>query len=225
MKIYSYFGLLLIFLFSLTPAAGNAALITQQFYVEIDSVVLSVFAGPEVTQTELIKYFPGPSVGERYAGTVSYDNSRISVSGQYIIGYTATWVNDPLADEWQDWGISWNGTGFGWMADIYIPPRLYFIDGKLTGIDSIYHEDQWPNGLENEGFLGTDYVSSGGFIYMFDGPQGTFDGTATFIVHGTLHVQQISEPATMMLLGFSIAVLASLTGKKFRGNRSTSMNS
>jgi hypothetical protein len=77
---------------------------------------------------------------------VTYDDINIPDFGAYTIGYSDPWRTDSIADEFQNWGLSWNGIGMGWMFDTgyHIYPRLYFTDGKLSGIESIYHADLWP---------------------------------------------------------------------------------
>jgi hypothetical protein len=185
--------------------------VTQSFYVEIESISVSPYGSGSLDDpVAAFAQYPTAGVGSRIWGSVTYNPTNVPTLGSYIIG-SADWEGTPdaLADEFQFWWLDWSGLVYflDWWNS-HIPPRLYFLNGKLIGIDAVYHADM---GLEDEGFIGSRYFAHGYFLYSFEDPEtGRWTDYAWFRTEGTLHFQTVPEPASLLLLAFGLASLAAM---------------
>lgn len=186
---------ILVILCLCTPA--EAALFTQAFYVKIDSVTIKETLGND--------WYYGPEVGSVFKGSVTYDDTNVPDSGAFMVGHTGTWPEDTGVDELQDWFLAWEGvTPLGWELDFfYDVSRLFFLDGRLTGIHSIWHADQ-QGGIEDEGFLGRDYISYG-YHPILEAPGG-YD----YVAKGSLSIP-VPEPAVLFTLAAGLLWLGVCT--------------
>jgi hypothetical protein len=184
---------------------------TQLFQVTIDSIIFpeNEFSDPPPS----IDYFHGPRVGDVFSGAATYDDAGIPESGDWKIGHVHDNVLYPDANEYQDFDLDWNGVmpGWGWMMDTANPPNyLTFADGRLSGIHSIYHADLF-DGLEDEGFLDTEYISRGHFPYWEGGPE-TIAKWSGYNLTGTLN--SVPEPSILVLIGTAILGLTGLKSRR-----------
>lgn len=193
-----------LFLFCMVGLA-NATLITQQFYIEIESVAVTAY--PEHIPDFL------PTNGEKFFGTVTYDNVNISQTGTYIIGQT-DYSDHPGRNEAQDWHLDYPGiTSYGFelqnVTGAPPDPLLHFMNGILVGM-TVVDNRYVPAYMEE--VLGGKVCGS--YVLIFTLPGGDpVDSYVGYEVNTSLHILPVPEPATMLLLSLALMGLAGVRKK------------
>ena len=196
-----------------------ATSITKEFYIEIDSIISSDPDHPYEGSSSAIM-----SAGDRFYGSVSYDNTNIPNQGSWIIRHS--YLNDwepslplvPGTNEYQYWNVESNdpylyeilyGTIMGWST-AWIPPALIFEDSKLIGMDFLYDPDYDYIHNDMMRIQGVNFTDRG-YYYTYSDNGYVMYGDAS--ISGTLHF--IPEPTTILLLGSGLAGLVGFR-KKFK---------
>lgn len=201
---------------------ANAISFTQEFYVQVDSIKFELsYHDPGIP--DFGDYFNeqeaktayraqgGPLIGSRFYGSVIYDNSNIPKTGNYIIGLSTNFQEAPGWNELQEYVLNWNGILSNKVFISGFPSdRLYFQDGKLSGIDAA----SLRGPCCEEGFNKNSYWASKVFGYA--SPNINESAFAVAGIAGTLHIVT-PEPSTLLLLGSGLVGLIGFT-RKFRKN-------
>ena len=200
---------------------ANATLITTTFNIEIDSIISSDPNHPYEKSGAAIM-----SVGDRFYGSVTYDDTNLPNQGSWIIGHSQLYYSEgipfPGANEYQYWTADsqdpylynfFNGSIYGYYDLDHTPPALVFENGKLTGMYVWEDQDQQVIHWNYIKISGTDFTDIGEY-YWYD-PVTNNSGSGNAYISGTLH---IPEPVSILLLGSGLLSLVGFRKKLKKHN-------
>jgi hypothetical protein len=211
------------FLVGLTARPSEAATITVQFYVQVDSIQIGPVPGLDLAD------LPSPPpplrgvVGDKLFGSVTYDDAGIPDVGAYAIGMSA-WDEGGFGFTYeelygpsvpvQEWSLEWGGlTTIGFRVPEVnqlngAPPFLMFTDGRPSGFEAVYFADL-VIGLRLETIYGTHVEAGGLWTYPSNVPEIPDFPEIGWSATGTLHfLAPVAVPDTGSTFLFALTAFA-----------------